>query len=106
MKYLFGVACAAVIAGTPAHSASNSVETALKMVTPYCAFTYSDGNKASECLHVQSMALVRLAALKKVRGDVVDNILLRCVAGQYPEPGSGVNFVDAFKCVSARIPSN
>lgn len=105
MKWLIGSACVVAIAASAPASAENTEETVLAMATPYCAHTYS-GDEAVECIKRQISALTRLAALKSLRGDTVDAPLRSCVAGQAPDEDGGVNFSDAFKCVSARISSN
>jgi hypothetical protein len=105
MKWLIGTACVAVIAASSLPAlADNTRDDILEMATPYCAHTYS-GDEAVECIKRQISALTRLAALKSLRGADVDAPLKLCIAGQFVDPESGVNFDDAFKCVSARISS-
>lgn len=103
MKWLIGAACvAAILAGATNARADDT--TVLSLVAPYCTYTYT-GDAVSKCITDQSNAIVRITALKKVRGTAVDGVLRLCALGQYPEPRSGVDFVGAFKCVLARISS-
>lgn len=101
MKWLVGAAFVTAMSVWTADARADG-ENVLTKIAPYCTHAFS-GSDVSKCIQDQSGALIRIEALKRVRGPIVDGIFRLCATGQYPEPGSGVNFVGAFKCVSARI---
>lgn len=106
MRLLVSVACVAM--GMACLSAkadtAQDAQAIMRMVRPYCAHAYGDAAAKQKCEGVQAAAVMTLAAIRMERGSGIDSKIKDCLVGQFPEPGSGVNFIDAIACVKARIP--